>query len=206
MPQELSLEFVYDVSGTPYENTYFGLFTLNQATKVRLVREFTTTFPTLTKVKGRQLRKKEFIDIIRFLDERKVRMRVCSFTRHDWRYYLNINSYRKDNNFKIKIASMIFYELAKNIIWSDCCYSLTSCVESQLGNVDDLFKFLNKLASSRDVQFECTHGRGAYNRVVQIADYIAYSGRMIKESDLAQFEHYEFVTARFNEHELKFLF
>lgn len=204
MGKRLPLEFIYDVSGTPMENTYIGMFSLNQYTKDAILTEFTSEFPELRNLKGRQLRKADFLKIISFLNERKVRMRVCIFTRNDWRYYWD--QYNKDSQFKVKMSSLIFFKMAESIMWNNQPYSIVSCVESQLGSIDHIFHFMNHLASRKNIRFDCSHGRGSFNRVVQIADYIAYSGKMIKVTDLEDIQYYEFIESRFSEYELKYLF
>jgi len=185
---DISLEFSIDISGEPGKNTYFGLVSFNMLTKDKVIDELFEKYPEYENKKGSQLGKECHLNIIKFLNEKKVRMVVLYFNKNDWTYYKNKWGSRHD--YKERMCAILYFSLIKIIARKNCRYTLISCVESQIGNIERVFNHCKKLADIYKIKLDYNFSRGKYNRSIKIVDYIAYSFRVLKEKELINIEYY----------------
>jgi hypothetical protein len=185
------LEFYIDVSGSPYYNVYFGLVSVNPFTKDDIFDDFFSSYPQYKNIKGRKLKKEDFLTTIDFFNQRKVKMFVFPVTANDWRYYKSL--YGKHREFLQKISGIFYFHLLSNVAWNDNKYRAISCVESQLGKIDRVFHHCMRIATMKNITFDFLHGRDFFNRDVKIADFIAYSGRTLKPNDVLTFTNYKII-------------
>ena len=186
---DLSLEFFLDISGEPEKNTNIGLVSFSKNSKDRFIDELFETYPEYEEKKGAQLKKDDHLNIIKFLNERKVRMTVLNFNKNDWKYYKNL--YGNPHDYKVKMCSVLYFSLIKTIAWRNKRYSIVSCVESQVGNIEKVFVNCIKLANLYGLKFDLYYSSGEYNRGVKIADYIAYSYKLLKDKEINKIEYYK---------------
>jgi len=152
--------------------------------------EFESRFPGFLKRKGRNLTKSELIDVISFLDEKKVRMIVYQFTPNDWQF--NISYYQNKKDVEEKLIAIIYFHIAKRIMKPGYRYSISSCIESQIGDINRVFHHFSRLASKCRILTDFSYSRASNNRIIRIVDYIAISGKNLRKVDVQKFSNYSF--------------
>jgi hypothetical protein len=198
------LELFIDVSGSPYYHTYFGLVSFNVFTKDDILDDLFDQFPQYLNKKGKNLNKYDFIAIIRFLNQRNVKMFVLPITANDWRYYKS--KYGTDHEFLQKISGITYFFLFKNIARKNNRYSVVSCAEKQLGKINRVFHHCERLGNINNIKFNFYHGHDYDNRGVKIADFIAHSWRKLKLSDITSFTNYKIIKQRLPNWYLRIIF
>ena len=201
----IPIELVVDVSGTPGNTTHFGMVSFNRHTKDSILNEFFDHHPHLRRAKGRSLKLQDCLKVIDALNQNDVRMVSMRFTANDWSYHRN--QWRGRHEIDERICAAIYYNMARVVCRSNCRYDLTSCVESQLGDIKRVFHHCKRLAALRNIEFEFYQSTDSMNRSIRIADFIAYSGRVLRPLDVGPFKHYKILTAPSTlERNMRFLF
>lgn len=163
----------------------------NSFTKDDLLDEFFRKYPLYKKKKGRELNHQDYINIIKFFDEKKVKMLVFSRTIADWSYYNKL--YKTQHEYKEKICGLIYFYLLNHMAWPDCRYDIISCVESQIGDIHRVFHHCDRLHNITknnpyyNFEFNYLHSTDKHSRGVKIADFIASSAKFFKIKDLSKF-------------------
>ena len=201
----IPIELVVDVSGTPGNTTHFGMISFNRHTKEAILDDFFTNHPHLRRVKGRSLQLPDCLKVIDALNQNDVRMISMRFTANDWSYYRN--KWKGRHEVDERVSGALYFNMARVVCRSNCNYDLTSCVESQLGDIRRVFHHCKRLAALFNIEFEFYHSTDTMNRSIRLADFIAHSGRVAGAQDVAPFKHYKIMTAPSSlERNLKFLF
>lgn len=184
----IPLEFNIDVSGSPGETQSYGLVSFNLINKHEIIENFFQEFPEVNYTKGHQLDRHRIQEMIEYLNERNVRMVVVIFPKNKWSYFSRILG--NQHEFLEKIAGILFYTLMYPVIRKDSRYSVSTCIENQLGKIERVMHHCNRIMNTRRVELDFVFSRGTYNRGVKIADIIAYSGHVLKEKNVKGIKNY----------------
>jgi hypothetical protein len=173
------LEFFIDVSGTPPAKTCFALVSFNPYTKDEIIEEFFDKYPQYINKKGRELNPQDYINTIKFFDEKKVKMIVFPRSKNDWSYYKQM--YGTNPEYLQRISGIMYMHLLHSFAWENTRYNVVSCVESQLGDIHRVFHHCKRIisCSHSQLKFSFNHSHDYDNPGLKIADFIAYTARYI---------------------------
>jgi hypothetical protein len=188
---DVPYEFAIDVSGTPKGTTYFGLASFHPYYKNRILKELYETFRECNYQKGRQMKHEKLKEILVFLDKKGVRMSTICFPSILWHEYYDI--YKRHHAFLEKMYAVNYMNLINSLTRKHNSYSLTSCVETQAGDINVVFHNCRRLASKIQIELDCSYGHDKTNRLIKVADIIASGGRKLKTSDLDEIRNYRIV-------------
>lgn len=177
-----SLEFVLDMSGNPREGPYIGSLGFDMRTMSYIIESAYTKFFYLNYRKGKQLRKNDFMDIIRFLLDKNIHIGNYHYNKNHWK--IQYSRYREVPEFQERMAALLFFQSFRPFIKKDNRYSIKSCIEEQNGKIERIFHHINRLGSINRIDFDFSFGWESSSREIRLADIIAYSGRVIRKRDL----------------------
>lgn len=172
------------MSGTPPAKTCFGLVSFNAYTKEAILGEFFKKYSQYEGKKGRELNNQDFINIVQFFDKKKVKMVVFNRSNNDWVYYKK--TYGTQHAYLEKICGVIYMFLLRRVVWAGEKYTVTSCVETQWGDIHRVFHHCKRIINigHSNIQFTFNHSYDYDNPGVKIADFIAASARFFKPKHL----------------------
>lgn len=176
------------MSGSPGETQSYGLVSFNLINKHEIIEGFFNEFPEVNYTKGHQLSRYRILEMVRYLNERNVRMVVLIFPKNKWSFFRRILG--DQHEFLEKIAGILFFMLMHPVTRRESRYSVSTCVENQLGKIERVMHHCSRLMNTNRVELDFVFSRGTYNRGVKIADIIAYSGHVIKEKNISDIKNY----------------
>jgi hypothetical protein len=120
------------------------------------------------------------------MDMKKVKMIVFSRSNNDWTFYKR--KFGNQHAYLEKICGVIYMHLLRYVSWNNKRYTVTSCVETQLGDIHRIFHHCERIcsASHSNIEFTFNHSHDYHNKGVKIADFIAYSGRFFTPQIIKQ--------------------
>ena len=126
----LQLEFGFDVSGSLPEPMYFGMVSFNKFTKDEIIDNLFNQHPYVEKSKARDLTKPKILDVLRLLNEKKVRMFVYKLRKDTVYHY--IMKYGQTHEFDERMYGLIYYNLVNQIAQPNSRYSVYRIARSVL--------------------------------------------------------------------------
>jgi hypothetical protein len=182
-----NLLFSIDVSGTPFTRTIVSCVSFNLKNSPQVLDKFNKEFRNYKNKKGKDLKHDKLMEIIKFLDDNKIRSSCACFTANDWKYALKETpenkAYRKE-----KIFGIIYYMILEVNAKPRYSYSVNVCEENFM-DIDRVISSCRKIAKMRGYDFNFSKSTGKYNEYIRIADYVASSIRKIKNDDLKDYKY-----------------
>ncbi|MGA1866665.1 MAG: hypothetical protein ACMUFK_04275, partial [Thermoplasmatota archaeon] len=89
-----------------------------------------------------------------------------------------------------ELYGILFFMLMHPVTRREGRYSVSTCVENQLGKIERVMHHCSRLMNTKRVELDFVFSRGTYNRGVKIADIIAYSGHVLKEKYIHDIQNY----------------
>ena len=184
------LKIVMDISGNPYERTHVGCFAIPYHLVGKVCHEFKKKFPEYCrgKVKGSNLKEKDLLRIINFLDEYEdAYMAASSISNTDWK---NLKKELEHKAlFKEKILGITYYELLDPITHRKCSYDVSFCKD----NFMDIHKAITtaqKLAKANNKHLHCSVSISHLEELLRFADFVASAQRKVSAQNIQKINKY----------------
>lgn len=192
-----SLNHAIDVSGSPYQKTAFGLFSINRNLMNKFYKNFKKKFPRYLgrKSKASNLSENELKSIIKFFDSSGVHMRVAAVENKDWLIYKEGYSDRK-KYFKERFYGIIYCIILKTCSYRNYPYPVTLCREKYLYNPEMALKICKEMSAFSDYNFSLSFGDRKVNDELKFADFIAGAGLKLNKKFLEGLENFYFIDIR----------
>lgn len=186
----IPFQIAIDVSGHPLEKVIIGLIKLSLLDINKIMRNFKKSFPQYWRKKGYNLNHENLKEILEFLNNNKVQMRVLHFSGNDWHFYKSKLS--KKGYVEEKIFGILYFKLLEDVTKEYNNYTVITCIESFM-NINQVLNACNKLAKMKHRFFDFSFGHAKLNQAIKLADYVASSGRKLKKDDLKVYKNFKII-------------
>lgn len=208
-----------DVSGMPYETVYVGLFLINSNYSARFITEFYNKFPKLKHYnkKSTKVKSNELFEILKFFDDKKLRMCCYHFTDYYWKLHkrkLNelmkevddAHVYRENfSAFKEKIMGILYYYTIIHILPNNDSCNVNICAESHL-DIWQVVDMIIKLTKRDGRKIKVLPQLRKHEHLLKMADYVAGANRRIDEFKINTILRHNILKDPIRDFELKKVF
>ncbi len=189
-----ALNHAIDVSGSPYQKTAFGLFSINRNFMNRFYKNFKREFPRYLgkRSKASHLSEQELERIMRFFDSNGAQMRVAVFENKDWSDHKNKYAHRK-KFFKERIYGILYCILLKTCSYRNYPYPTTLCKERYLSKPEMALRICKEISAFSEYNFSLSFGDRKVNDELKFADFVAGAGLKLDKKILETLENFYYI-------------
>lgn len=196
-------DIMIDMSGTPQDDIYVGLILFTEGYKKRFLQEFHKKFPATMDydTKSNQISNDTLYEILRFFDEKRLRMVCYHFKNFRWKEHerklnsiiqeINPNHKYRTNfySFREKIIGILYYYAITQIGLRGISYRVTVCHETHL-NIWEVLKTVKKIAQRDSSDLRLGTNIRAVEHLLKMADYVAGANRHLELFKLEHIGHH----------------
>ena len=194
-------DMAIDISGSPKEDTYFGLFSINSAARPKFTVDFYKNFPKLkhSRWKGTKLGEKELLKIAKYFNENKARVYVTKFLKKDWKKWQQ-NLPSDEPFFNERIHAIMYYKIIKSSCWrglkkEEQIYNISVDEETNV-RMNPLIDTCIRLCKGGRINVSFNKTRAKYSEMIKFADYGAAIHRKVNEKNLKELKHFKIINNR----------
>ncbi len=192
-----AIDMAIDVSGSPKEDNFFGLFSVASQKRPKMVADFYSTFPILrrSRWKGTKLGPTQLLKLMKFFDKYKIHIYTTSFSNKDWKKYRE--EFKGKSLFNERIHAIMYYKLIKAACFrglkkEEQIYEISLDEETNIA-MDPLIDTCIRLCKGGRINVSFNKTRAKYSQMIKFADYAAAACRKVNKKDLDKLEYFEIV-------------
>lgn len=199
-------DMAIDVSGTPREDNYFGLVSMNSYNRAKIADGFYKKFPELkhSRWKGTKLGSGPLLKIVEYFDKNKVHSYATRFLTKDWvRWRQNLQG---EPIFNERIHAIMYFKLVKMACWRGLpkrqqIYNISLDEETNV-NMDSLMETCQRLCKGGRINVSFNKTRAKYSEMIKFADYAAAAYKKVNEKKLKGAEYFKIASNEITYNEL----
>ncbi|MBI4177151.1 MAG: hypothetical protein HY516_02190 [Candidatus Aenigmarchaeota archaeon] len=190
---QVPIKIAIDISGVPYDKIFIGSISSPTYSITKIEKEFSEHLKEFerSKWKGVKLDATDLERIIRFFDERKIRMRSISISQQDWVNYKR--NYGEEAFFKERLIAIYYFTLLRQMTFpeskQELKYDIVFCEESWM-NINKALDSCRRISNSFNRNFDFSVSNAKHTKLLKFADYIAASHRKINAETLRNFNYF----------------
>lgn len=206
-----------DVSGSiGYDDIFIGNILFNEKYRSKFLHDFYEAYPELNSFnkKGSVLNEDKLLEIIKFMNERRIRMVCLKFPFYKYKRVLReaeqkFNSlFREGANISFpreRVMSPLYFYLLRENSRKNYGYEGQVCAETQI-QIDKVLRRLSQIAYNNAYNFSLSLNHRRNQHMLKFADFVASAGRRIDEYLLKPLKYYKIISPDIEEEDFKLTF
>jgi len=127
------------------------------------------------------------MDIIKFLNGKKVKMGTITFTVNDWQ---TVCSYYPNKAFvEEKILGMLYFTVIRSMTSRRSKIDIVTCTETGI-NIRKVHQTCQRISKWNHMDFRFSDSTEDLNPIIKVADFIASSSRKLKSKELRKYPNF----------------
>ena len=189
-------KFYADISGIPnridhstgdLQTTVIGMVSVSKRSIKAILDELKTIYPDYWDKKGHQLNAKKLEDIVRFFNQRNVKMVTIQFEKEDWGKYRSM--YPHETGLGEKVMAILYFYVLKHLAFRSFSYEAVLDNDTMF-SIHQCILICNRLLKKQNFDFEIFLGHRDINAELRLPDWIAQARRKIPESNLNKYGNF----------------
>lgn len=199
------------------DDVYVGTILFNERFRPHFLAEFYRKFPHIEKFenKGSNLSDEKLLDVINFMNEKRINMACAKFHYHAFKRVKNtaesifIGLTKRKPSFPFEreriLALPYYYAMRELGLYQNCTYEGQICIESQV-SIDKVMSRISSLANRDSYRIFLSPNYRRQQHLLKFADFVASAGQLLDKGLLTPLPYFKMIYPHETDEDVKHIF